>query len=112
MAKKLQTPDGRVWEVSVSRGILPPWRATGAPMRSEDEREGSVQRNLIALLFGVLVLPLVIFLIELPVRLILSPFFRQRHVTAISHEPTRARVTWKTRAGDDQALAAELAQHV
>lgn len=110
--KTLQTPDGREWEVSVSKGFLPPWRATDAPARGEDEREGSsVQRNLIALLFGLLIVPLVIFLIELPVRLILSPFFRHRQVTAVSRQPTKARVTWKTRASDDEALAAELAQH-
>jgi hypothetical protein len=107
--RTLQTPDGREWEVSVAKGILPPWRATDAPTRSEDEREGSsVQRSLIGLLFGVLVVPLVIFLIELPIRLVLSPFFHQRRVTAISRQPTKARVTWKTRASDDVALAAEL----
>ena len=111
--RTLQTPDGRQWQVEVSKGILPPWRAVETHSEAEagESASGTLQRGLLVLLFGALIFPFVIWLIELPFRLLLSPFVRTQTVRAKTAQPTKETVTWKTRATDDVTLAQELAAH-
>lgn len=108
-ALRTQSPDGRSWEVTVSRIRLPSWhQSTFEP----DDSTG----NLFVLAFEYLVLtplfwlvfPLIRAVVLLPIAVARSLFSSTRWVEAVCRDPAEIKIVWRTQ----QTTAAQVAQAI
>jgi hypothetical protein len=107
----VDAPDGREWEIRSYRYRWP--RFFAMPSTSSDTTTAStsagafVFRLLFALAFG-----LVLWLIAALAKAIVHPFRRAAWVDATSTKPDAKVLLWKTRRGQEDAVAAEVARQL
>jgi hypothetical protein len=107
-ALRAQTPDGRTWDVSISRVRLPSWH--------HSDFEPGENGDLLVLAFAYLVLaplfwfvlPLVRAIVLVPLALIRSLFSSTRWIEAVCRDPAEIRIIWRT----DRTTAPRVAQDV
>jgi hypothetical protein len=100
-ARTVTGPHGEYWELYVSKTAVPAWRER-APSGFEDS-SGDVRGDLLALpfmlvsaLWGMLIAPLLRFLVLLPVAFVRGRRSRAVRIEAVSGFPTREVFLWTT----------------
>jgi hypothetical protein len=109
-------PDGRSWELYVTRVRLPPWRrqsgdGVDGPALAAGGR-ASLALALVTLplaLVEEIVLPLAIALFELPLALVRGAGSRERRIEAVTHWPHRQVYVWTTTPQQVDRVLAEVA---
>lgn len=105
---RVQSPDGREWEVRHHRLLLPPWRPIPYGVGAD-----SVFTMVIIGVFWTMaahvILPCICFLVELPVALVRSAFSSRRRVSAVCWWPRQIKIVWETVQGEERRVAAEVA---
>jgi hypothetical protein len=92
--------------------VLPPWRAVD-PHSTERESSAPFLNRLIAdIVIGALIVPLVIFLLELPFALLRSLFPSKGLVEAKDKGKPPARMRWKVEPREADAAVAEVARQL
>jgi hypothetical protein len=111
-ARKVSCPNGDYWELFVSKTALPAWRETGGSMGSF----GDPRADLIALPFavigaiwGMLVFPLLRFLVQLPAAVIRGRRSRAVRIEAVRTYPQREVLLWTTTDGSVEVVLDEIA---
>jgi hypothetical protein len=110
MAKtqKVQAPDGREWVVRSYRFKWPRFFPGTSSSSSGSASIGALLARLVfALVFG-----LVVWLIAALLKALVHPFRRAAWVDATSLKPEAKVLTWKTRRGSEDAVAAEVAEQL
>ena len=108
---RARSPDGRVWEVLSYRFRTPPWRDQDLG----DEWDGSLGGGVIyavETVFGSVIAPLAIGLVELPVTVARAPFTRTRWIEAVCREPAEIRIVWKSSRAHVEQAKAEIASQL
>jgi hypothetical protein len=109
--RTVQGPEGRQWDVKISKFRPPSWRF--ADFFQDEKSVMSGQNPLLTLLFlivlAVLVFPVIGLVFELPYRLLQAVFSPGYSIRARSTEPTEERLEWRSRATDDESIRREIA---
>jgi len=120
MERNVTGPDGRQWVVRSFRFRRPPWRPVdpsfGLGVLDPDE---SLLIALPALLlyvvlapFALLVVPLVVFLLEAPARVLWSLASTRRWVEAVHAGQARSSMTWTTDTDHVEAVVDQVARQL
>src|SRR5438477_10914264 len=101
--RTVQGPDGRGWDVKISKFRPPSWRV---PDFFQDEKSvTSGQNPLLTMLFwlvlAILVFPLIGLVFELPYRLLQAVFSPGYSIRAHATEPAEESLAWRSKATDD-----------
>jgi hypothetical protein len=109
-------PDGRSWELYVTRVRLPPWRRqSGDGIDVSELAAGSRSSLAIGLLtlplalVEEIVLPLAIALFELPLALVRGAGSRERRIEAVTYWPHRQVYVWTTTSQQVDRVLGEVA---
>jgi hypothetical protein len=108
--RRVQSPDGREWEVRDSRFRLPVWRQND--FDPWDHTVGvldAVVAFVILLPIFVVIVPLAVFAAELPVSLARGLFGSHGWVEAVSWYPQTMRITWRV---DDRRNLASVYERI
>jgi hypothetical protein len=111
--RRIRSPDGREWEVLSYRLRLPRWRQ--ADYEPWDDVRGIISGIIVFLLvvpFVLVVLPLLVFLLELPLAVAWSLFTSERWVEAVCRWPSEIRITWRTTSADAENVVDEVARQL
>lgn len=111
-ARRVRSPDGRLWEVRSGRLRLPPWRQPDHDPLEDAEHPLDVAIAFLAAVFLGLVVPLLTFVAELPVAVARSLVSRTRWVEAVCPWPAYIRVTWKATAKNARAARDHVVEHL
>ena len=109
----MKAPDGREWVVrSHKRGVLPPWRVVN-PHNTDRISETPFLTRLIGdIVIGALIVPLIVFVIELPFAVVRSFFPSKATVEAKDKGKPPARMRWKLEKADADAAVEEVARQL
>lgn len=111
--KKVHAPDGREWVVQSSgSGFPPPWRSLGVGSEDRVSDVPFLNRLIGDLLIRLFIVPLVIWLVELPIALIRAPFAGKRWLIATNKGPPPVRMRWKVAGGNAAAAVEEVAKQL
>jgi hypothetical protein len=107
-SRRAQSPDGREWEVSISRVRLPTWH--------HSKYEPEEQHLLLVMAFEYLVLaplfwfvlPLIRAIVLLPVAAVRSVFSSTRWIEAVCRNPAEIKILWKTQKATATSVADEI----
>ena len=105
-------PDGAGWVVRISRTRLPRWRTQDGffdDSVASDFDLFSIVFAVVLFPFTHLLVPLVLYAVELPIALVRAIGARDRWVEARSQYPTEQRVLWRTPRDDAATVAAQVA---
>jgi hypothetical protein len=105
---------GRSWTVRSYRFAWPPWRAFWPEFEQEDPF-GSPVSFLLNLLFApvtLLVIPLLVYPLEVVVRLVSALFSPERWVRAVATGEPRIGMTWITDSSHEQAVVEQVARQL
>jgi hypothetical protein len=94
--KRVKSPDGREWEVRASRIRLPPWRDNG--FDPWDYARGPLDglfAFLVLLPVFMVVVPLAVFVAELPIALVRGLFGSYGWIEAVTWHPQTMKITWR-----------------
>jgi hypothetical protein len=109
---RTQSPDGRKWEVSVSRIRLPSWHhSTFHPDEGSDYFVLAFEYLILAPLFW-FIFPLIRAIVLFPIAIVRSLFSSTRWVEAVCRDPAEIRIVWKTKRAGANQIAAEIASRL
>jgi hypothetical protein len=92
--ERVRAPDGREWELHAFRFRLPPWRQNSYSPEF-DLSIVSVFEYLVLLPIAVVVVPIAVFVAELPISLVRGVFGRGRWIEAVCWYPQTMRIVWR-----------------
>jgi hypothetical protein len=108
---RARSPDGREWELRSYRFRMPPWRDQDLG----DEWDGTLVGGgiyAVETLFGSVIAPLAIGLVELPVTLVRAPFTRTRWIEAVCRDPAEIRILWRSSRAHVEQAKTEIASQL
>jgi hypothetical protein len=115
--RRISGPDGREWVVRSYRFVRPPWRTVGL-LGAFDPEEGLLfflPLLLVAVVLApvtLLVVPLIVFLVELAARAGWALFSTRRWVVAAHEGPAASRMTWVTDARHCEPVVEQVARQL
>jgi len=111
-ARKVSCPNGDYWELYVSKTALPTWRETGGSMGSVGDPRGDLIMlpfTVIGAIWGMLIAPLLRFVVLLPVAVVRGRRSRAVRIEAVRTYPDREVLLWTTTDGSVAGVLDEIA---
>ena len=111
-ARKVSCPNGDYWELYVSKTALPTWRETGGSMGSFGDPRGDLIMlpfTVIGAIWGMLIAPLLRFVVLLPVAVVRGRRSRAVRIEAVRTYPDREVLLWTTTDGSVAGVLDEIA---
>ena len=106
-AARVTTPSGVTWDVRTFRVRLPAWRQIDLDTEPMDDRDVfDMALTIVLLPFTVILLPLLLFLAELPRAFLAAARSDDAWVEAANYWPHEERYLWRTSRGDLPAVRA------
>jgi hypothetical protein len=119
MERRADGPDGREWIVRSYAYRRPPWRPVDPSLGMLADPDDSVFVYIPFLLLafvlapiGLVLVPLLVFLVEAPARMVVSLFSQRRWIEAAHEGPPASRMTWQTDAADAAAVVDQVARQL
>lgn len=110
-ARKVSCPNGDYWELYASKTTLPSWNERGGLASTGDARADILMLPFVVLgaLWGMLIAPLLRFLVLLPVAVVRGRRSRAIRIEAVRTFPDREVLLWTTTDGRLEVVLDEIA---